>query len=112
MHHEATIETLIKFIKAAIKINNKLYERAMKKRYNNSCNRTDIYIKIHTSYYQDKTEFFKKKNNSYLKTVFLKLNSTQQHKEKNLKLKQDNNQNRDIKMYYLYDKLSYFTKNC
>ena len=46
IHHEVTIKTLKELIKAAIKIDDKLYEKAMKKRYNNLCNRTDIYTEI------------------------------------------------------------------
>ena len=41
----------------------------------------------------------------------MKLNFTQQHKEKNVKTKQDNNQNKNIKTYYLCDKLSHFIRD-
>ena len=78
-------------MKAAIKIDDKLYERAMKKRYNNLCDRADIYTETHISYHQNKIRFFKKKNNFYAETISIKLDFTQQHKEKNLREKQDNN---------------------
>ena len=87
MCHKVMIETLKELMKAAIEIDDKLYERAMKKRYNNSCDRTDIYTESHISYHQDGTRFFRRKNNFYTETVSMKLNSTQQHKEKNLRIK-------------------------
>ena len=77
MCYEARIEILKELIKAAIEIDDKLYERAMKKRYNDLCDRTDIYTETHISYHQDETEFFRRKNNFYAKTVSMKLNSTQ-----------------------------------
>ena len=51
MHYEAIIKTLKKLMKAAIKIDNKLYEKAMKKRYDNLHDRADIYTETHTSYH-------------------------------------------------------------
>ena len=77
MCHEVIIKTLKELIKTVIKIDNKLYERAIKKRYNNLYNRTDIYIRIHISYHQDEIRFFKRKNNFYTETVSIKLNFTQ-----------------------------------
>ena len=77
MCYKATIEILKELIKAAIEIDDKLYERAMKKRYNDLCDRTDIYTETHISYCQGGTEFFKRKNNLYTETVSMKLNFTQ-----------------------------------
>ena len=87
MCHEVMIKTLKELIKVTIKIDDKLYKRTMKKRYNNLYNRTDIYTETHISYHQDETEFFKRKNNLYTEIIFIKLNFTQQHKEKNLRAK-------------------------
>ena len=112
MCYEAMIEILKELIKAAIEINDKLYERAMKKKYNDLHDRTDIYMRTYISYHQDEIRFFRKKNNLYTETVSMKLNFTQQCKKKNLRAKQDNNQNKNIKMYYSCDKLSHFTRDC
>ena len=90
MHHEVMIETLKELMKAAIEIDDKLYERAMKKRYNNSCDRTDIYMRTHISYHQEEIRFFRKRNNFYTETVSIKLDFTQWCKRKNLRAKQDN----------------------
>ena len=76
MHHEVIIEILKELMKAAIEIDDKLYERAIKKRYNNSCDRADTYTRAQISYHQDETEFFRKKNNLYAETVSIKLNFT------------------------------------
>ena len=106
------IEILKELMKVAIKINNKLYERAMKKRYNDLHDRTDIYTETHISYCQDGTEFFERKNNFYAEIISMKLNFTQQCKEKNLRTKQDNDWNKNIKMCYSCDKSDYFMRNC
>ena len=87
MHHEAMIKILKELMKVIIEIDDKLYERAMKKRYNNLHDRADIYTEAHTSYHQKEIRFFKKKNNFYTETVSMKLNSIQQCKEKNLRAK-------------------------
>ena len=112
MHHEVMIETLKELMKAAIEIDDKLYERAMEKRYDDLHDRTDIYTGTHISYHQGGTGFFRRKNNSYAETVSMKLDSTQQCKERNLKTKQDNDQNKNIKMCYSCGKSSHFTRDC
>ena len=111
MHSKIIIKTLKELIKAAIKIDNKIYKKVIKKKYNNSCNNTNIYTENHTSYYQSKIRFFRKKNNSYIETIFIKLNFIQQYKEKNFKIKNNNKQNNHFKICYLYNKLNYFTRN-
>ncbi len=90
MHHEVMIEILKELMKAAIEIDDKLYERAMKKRYDDSCGRAGTYIGTHTSYHQGRTGFFRRKNNPYAGTVPIELNFTQRRKGKNLRTKQDN----------------------
>ena len=98
MRHGAMIETLEELMKAAIEIDDKLYERAMKKRYDDPHSRAGTYTGTHTSYRQGGTGFFRRKNNPYAGTVPMELDSTQRRKGKNLRAKQDNNRNKNTKM--------------
>ena len=77
MHYKVMIEILKELMKAAIEIDDKLYKRTMKKKYDDLCDRTNIYTEVHISYHQDEIRFFRRKNNSYVETVSMKLNFIQ-----------------------------------
>ncbi len=78
-------------IEVAIDLDDKLYERIMKKRYNQFYERAKIFFELTIKYYQK--EFCSNQrysNLNYCESTFMKLNFTQQRKEKNFRKKQDN----------------------
>ena len=105
MRNDAIIESLIKLIKITINLNDKLYKRAMKKRYQNSRKKINIYFKLSNEYRDKKRQFVKQATTSNNQEIMsMKLNFIQRSKKKNLKKK--NNE----KKCYLCDKLNHFAK--
>ena len=89
MHDERDYESLAKFIEIVIDLDDKLYERVMKKRYNQFRNRAELI-------YESIAEYAKSKPHSYIKNsedielASMKLEMTHRRKRKNLKSKKEN----------------------
>ena len=113
MRDERIYETLDKLIEIFIDFNNKLYERIMKKKYNEKFKKKiKIYSNHLLSSYFEKLNFDKKRHvDEHVNIVSMKLNFTIRfNKEKNFKIKRNNIKKN--KTYYSCDKLSHFVKDC
>ena len=100
-------------IETAMKLNDKLYEKIMKKRYDESNEKADIF----TEYFSErrKESRFNNRNHNqekinYYEFMSMKLNFIQKRKKKkSLRNKQQDNKS---KTCYACDKSSHFVKNC
>ena len=113
MRNDRTYETLDEFIEIFIDLDDKLYERAMKKKYNEELKgRIEIYSSRLSSSYFEGSNFDKKRRvDEHVDIVSMKLNSTIRfHKGKNFKTKRDNM--KKDKTCYSCDKSSHFVKDC
>ena len=63
-------------MKIAIDVDDKLYKRAMKKRYDQSHKRVEIFFGSTIDYYAKRDHFKKYSNLDYREFVLMKLNST------------------------------------
>ena len=107
MRNDAIIESLENLIKVTINFDDKLYERAMKKRYQDSQKKIDFYFESSSEYRNKGQQFVKRAiTSNYREIMSMKLNFTQRSKEKNLKEKQNNK-----KKCYSCNKLSHFARN-
>ncbi len=78
-------------IEIVIDFDDKLYERAMKKQYDQFHEKTRIFFKSTIKYYSKEFCFNQKYSNSnYCKLASMKLDFIQRRKEKNFREKQDN----------------------
>jgi hypothetical protein len=85
------ISDMFDLIEVAIDLDDKLYERAIKKRYDQSRERTEISFESTIEYYLEGSRSNQKYSNlNYRGPASMKLNFTQQRKEKNSKRKQGN----------------------
>ena len=113
MRDERTYETLDEFIEIFIDFDDKLYERAMKKKYDEEPRE-----KIETYSSRFLLSYFKESNfdkgrrvDEHVEIVSMKLNFTIRfNKGKNLKVKQSNMKKN--KTCYSCDKSSHFAKDC
>ena len=113
MRDEQAYETFDEFIEIFIDFDDKLYERVMKKKYDEKLKeRTRIYLSRLSSSYFEKPNFDKRRHvDEHVNIVSMKLNFTIRfNKEKNFKIKRNNMKKN--KTCYLCDKLNYFAKNC
>ena len=113
MRNERAYETLNEFIEIFIDFNDKLYERAMKKKYDEEPReRVETYLDRLSSSYFEKSNFDKgRRVDEHVDIVSMKLNFTIRfNKEKNFKVKR-NNMKKD-KTCYSCDKSSHFVKDC
>ena len=113
MRDERAYETLDELIEIFIDFDDKLYKRAMKKKYDEeSQGRIEIYSSRLSSSYFEESNFDKKRRvDEHVDIVSMKLNFTIRfNKGKNFKVKQDNMKKN--KTYYSCDKSSHFAKNC
>ena len=113
MRYDDKILNMNQLIATSIKLNDKLYERFLKRRNFESHERFDIYKNYEKNYRIEKSRFNKRNNINYSKSNYyesmsMKLNFTQRRKEKNSKEKQ-NNKN---KTCYSCDKINHFSKDC
>ena len=93
-----------KLIEVSIKFDNMLYNKIIKKKYNNLHKKFEIYAK---KSFNEKSFYFKNKKQYLSKITFIKLNTITRRKKINLKKKRNNN-----KTCYLYNKSNYFARNC
>ena len=112
MRDERAYETLDELIEIFIDLDDKLYERIMKKKYDEKFKRRiRIYLSRLSSSYYEELNFDKRRHvDEHVNIVSMKLNFTIRHnKEKNFKIKR-NNMKKD-KTCYTCDKSSHFVKN-
>ena len=112
MRDERIYETLDEFIEIFIDFNNKLYERVMKKKYDEKFKRRiEIYLKRLSSSYFKESNFNKRRHvDEHVDIVSMKLNFTIRfNKGKSLKVKRNNMKKN--KTCYSCDKSSHFAKN-
>ena len=113
MRDEKVYKTFDELIKIFIDFDDKLYERVMKKKYDEKLKkRIEIYSSRLLSSYFEKRNFDKERHvDEHVDIVSMKLNFTIRfNKEKNLKVKQNNMKKN--KTCYSCDKSSYFVKDC
>jgi hypothetical protein len=109
MRDDKSINDMFDLIEVVIDLNDKLYERAMKKRYNQSQERAKISFESTIEYYSKESRFSQKYSNSdYRGPASMKLNSIQYRKEKNSRGKQ----NSKLKTCYSCDKPNHFARDC
>ena len=113
MRDERVYKTFNEFIEIFIDFDDKLYERIMKKKYDEKLKkRVKIYSNRLSSSYFKKSNFDKRRHvDEHVDIVSMKLNFTIRHnKEKNFKIKRGNI--RKDKTCYSCNKSSYFAKDC
>ena len=90
MRDERTYETFDEFIEIFIDFDDKLYERIMKKKYDEKLKeRIEIYLSRLSSSYYEKSNFDKERRvDEFIEIISIKLNFTIRfNKRKNLKIK-------------------------
>ena len=113
MRDERVYETLDELIEIFIDFDDKLYERVMKRKYDEELKgRAETYSSRLSSSYFEGSNFGKgRRVDEFVEIVSMKLNSTIRfNKEKNLKAKRDNMKKN--KTCYSCGKSSHFVKDC
>ena len=113
MRDERAYETLDEFIEIFINFDDKLYERVMKKKYDEEPRRRiEIYSSCLSSSYFKKSNFDKRRRvDEHVNIVSMKLDfAIRFNKRKNFKVKRNNMKKN--KTCYSCDKSSHFVKNC
>ena len=113
MRDERTYETLDEFIEIFIDLDDKLYERVMKRKYDEEPRRrVDTYSNRMPSSYSRESSFDRERRvDEHVNIVSMKLNFTKRlNKEKNSKAKRSNM--KKDKTCYSCGKSSHFVKNC
>jgi len=109
MRDDKFISDMFDLIEVVIDLDDKLYERAMKKQYDQLHERAKTFFESTIKYYLRESRSKQKYSNlNYCESASMKLDSTQYCKEKNSREKQDNKS----KTCYSCSKSSYFAKDC
>ena len=112
MCYEKNVMIMQKFIETTIEIDNKLYERVMKKHFDDSRNKVDIYTKNLKKYRKEMSYQSKTINKiNYLNLMLIKLNFFQKNKRINLKRDKKKQSKESNKVCYNCDKSNYFARN-
>jgi hypothetical protein len=109
MRDGRSISDMFDLIEVTIDLDDKLYERVMKKRYDQLRERAEIFFESTIEYHSREFRSNQKYSNlDYCEPASMKLNSTQYCKEKNSRKKQDSKS----KTCYLCGKSSHFARDC
>ena len=108
MRDERNYENFAKFIEIVIDLNDKLYKRIMKKRYDQFKNKAELIYESASKYAKSKQQS-NIKNSEYIELALMKLNMTHRRKEKNLKSKKESKRK---KLCYECKKTGHFVKDC
>ncbi len=109
MRSDARFDIIQILMKIAIDVDDKLYKRAIKKRYNQLYKRARIFFESMIDYYAKRDQFKKYNNLDYRRFASMELDSIQRRKKKNFRRKQDN---KNSKTCYSCDKSSHFARDC
>ena len=107
MRNERDYEDLQELIEITIELDDKLYERVMKKRYDYSKNKTELIYEPTVRYVKSKHQSYIR-NSEYTELASMKLDITQQRKGKNSKNKKKSKE----KLCYECEKTDHFVRNC
>ena len=108
MRDERDYKNLAEFIEIVINLDNKLYERVMKKRYDQFKDRAELIYESAAEYAKSKQQSYIK-NSEYTEFASMKLNMTHRRKGKNFKSKKES---KEKKLCYECEKTDHFIKNC
>ena len=107
MRDERNYESLAEFIEIVIDLDDKLYERVMKRCYDHSKDKAELIYEPTVKYVKSKHQSYIR-NSEYTELASMKLGMTQQRKEKNFKNKRKNKE----KLCYECEKTGHFIRNC
>ena len=108
MRDERDYESLAKFIEIVIDLDDKLYERVIKKRYDQFRNKAELIYESVAKYVKSKQQLYIN-NSRYIELISIKLNMTHRCKEKNSKNKK---KSKEKKLCYECKKTDHFIRNC
>ena len=87
MRDEQDYENLAELIEIVIDVNNKLYKRVMKTRYDQFRDKTELIYKLVAGYVKTKQQLYIK-NSKYTDLTSMKFNITQQYKKRILRVRE------------------------